>query len=122
MSKLFEINTILDKKGKISIIEKILPFEIKRIFYISDVDASIRGGHRHKKTIQALICLNGSCEIYINNGIVKENILLDNSSKGLILDPEDFHTMYNFTPGSILLCLASELYDITDYIHEEYND
>jgi dTDP-4-dehydrorhamnose 3,5-epimerase-like enzyme len=122
MSKIFQINTIVDIRGKINIIEKILPFEIKRIFYISEADNSIRGGHMHKKTIQALICLNGSCEIYINNGKTKETILLNNSSKGLLIYPEDYHTMYNFSHGSILLCLASELYDPTDYINDEYND
>ena len=79
-----------------------------------------RGGHRHKKTIQALICLDGSCEVYVNDGQKKEIFLLDSPSKCLLLKPEDWHTMDKFTKGSTLLVFASEFYNKDDYISEEY--
>ena len=99
--------------------EKLLPFEIKRFYCIYDV-AQKRGGHRHQKTIQALVCLGGSCEVYINDGLKKETFLLDSPSKCLLLEPEDWHTMDKFTKGSTLLVFASEFYNKDDYVSEEY--
>jgi quercetin dioxygenase-like cupin family protein len=96
-----------------------LPFNIKRLYYIYNVSKK-RGGHRHKKTIQALICLGGSCEVYINNGKQKMNILLDNEDKCLIIEPNDWHTMDNFSTNAILLILASEPYSSDDYINDRY--
>ncbi len=121
MAKLINIPTFTDGRGSLSVIEKILPFEIKRVYFISDANAK-RGGHRHKKNKQALICLNGSCEIFINDGSRKQTVMLDKKDKCLILDTKDWHTMDKFTGGAVLLVLASEYYDVNDYIDEEYKD
>ncbi len=119
MPSIINLPTFSDDRGNLNVVEKILPFEIKRFYYIYDVSAK-RGGHRHKKTIQALICLGGSCEIYVNSGEKEETILLDCPSKCLILDPKDWHTMDNFSKGATLLVFSSEYYDKNDYIDEEY--
>lgn len=101
-------------------IEKVIPFDIKRIFYIYGVDKEKRGGHRHKTTVQAAICIQGSCEIYNNNGEKEETFILDAPSKCLILEREDWHTMSNFSEDAILMVLASAYYDANDYIFEPY--
>jgi dTDP-4-dehydrorhamnose 3,5-epimerase-like enzyme len=119
MASILHLPTFGDSRGSLTVVEKLLPFEIKRFYYIYDV-TNKRGGHRHKKTMQALICLGGSCEIYINDGEKEETILLDSPSKCLILDPKDWHTMDNFSKGSTLLVFSSEYYDRDDYIDEEY--
>lgn len=116
-----DLKTFTDKRGNLTVIEKIIPFEIKRIFYIYGVDESKRGGHRHKKTIQAAICLKGSCHIYNSDGITENNYILDQPNKCLILEPKDWHTMYNFTSDAILMVLASAFFDQDDYIFEPYN-
>ena len=67
MAHIINLPTFGDDRGSLTIIEKVLPFEIKRLYYIYGADSK-RGGHRHKTTTQALITLNGSCEIFINNG------------------------------------------------------
>ena len=119
MAYIIKLPTFTDRRGKLTVAEKVLPFEIKRLYYIYDATEK-RGGHRHHKSIQALICLNGSCEIYVNNNIKDEIILLDSPDKCLIIDPVDWHTMDKFTPGSILLVFSSEYYDVNDYIDEAY--
>lgn len=119
MAYIINLPTFRDSRGSLTVVEKLLPFEIKRFYYIYNV-TSKRGGHRHKKTIQALICLGGSCEIYVHDGKREETILLDSPSKCLILDPRDWHTMDKFSKGSTLLVLSSEYYDVDDYIDEEY--
>jgi len=119
MAYLIDLPTFKDSRGNLTVVEKLLPFEIKRFYYIYDV-TNRRGGHRHKKTIQALICLGGSCEIYLNNGIKEEIVILDTPNKCLIVETKDWHTMDKFTQSSILLVFSSEFYDRNDYIDEEY--
>ena len=122
MAHLIDLKTSTDTRGSLTVIEKVLPFDIKRVFYIYGVgDPSlIRGGHRHNRTIQALISVAGKCSVFTNNGSIKEKFELDSPQKCLILEPQDWHTMSGFSKDSVLLVLASEYYDRSDYISEEY--
>ena len=122
MAHFIKIPSYQDPRGSLSVIEKIIPFEIKRVYYIYGVPKPdiVRAGHRHKKTIQALICITGSCVISNNNGNIKEKFILDTPDKCLILKPEDWHTMDSFTKDAVLLVLASEFYDRNEYIDEGY--
>jgi len=121
MAYFIDLQTKDDERGSLTVIEKVLPFEIKRVYYIYNNSNDLpRAKHRHKKTVQATICLKGSVEVYNNNGTTKENFLLDSPSKCLILEPQDWHIMHKFSDDAILLVLASSEYDIDDYIHEEY--
>ena len=97
-----------------------IPFEIKRVFYIYGVDDSKRGGHRHHKTIQAAICIKGSCFIYNNDGEKEEVFELNKPNKCLLLETNDWHTMYDFSEDAILMVFASEYFDAADYIHQPY--
>ena len=120
MANLIDLPTFSDARGNLTVIEKVIPFEIRRIFYIYGVDSSIRGGHRHHKTRQAAFCIQGSCIISNNDGCEEHDFVLDAPRKGLILEPPDWHTMHDFTPDAILMVLASEYFDPADYIHERY--
>ncbi len=122
MAYIINLTTRSDKRGKLTVIEKEIPFEIKRIFYIYGVDDSVRGGHRHKTTVQAAICLHGSCMVSNNDGEKKEDFILDHPNKCLILETKDWHTMHHFTPDAVLLVLASTSFDAADYIFEPYKD
>ena len=119
MAHIINLPTFSDERGHLTVVEKILPFEIKRFYYIYDV-SSKRGGHRHKKTVQALISLGGSCEVYVNDGESQETFVLDTPNKCLIVDAKDWHTMDKFSKGTTLLVFASEYYNSEDYIDEEY--
>ena len=120
MARIIDLKTFTDKRGNLTVIEKTIPFDVKRIFYIYGVDDSVRGGHRHKTTIQAAICLQGTCHIYNNNGVEENDFILDQPYKCLILEPNDWHSMDHFTPDAILMVLASEFFDPNDYIFEPY--
>jgi len=122
MAELISLKTYTDKRGNLTVIEKSIPFDIKRIFYIYGVDDSRRGGHRHHATVQAAICLKGACSIYNFDGEKKEDFRLDSPDKCLILQPKDWHEMYDFSPDAILMVLASEYFDANDYIYERYGN
>ena len=122
MAQLIDLKTFTDVRGNLTVIEKVLPFDIKRVFYIYGVDDSIRGHHRHKKTIQAAISLQGSCRIMSQGGKSQpvEEFILNLPSKCLILQNVDYHWMYNFSKDCILMVFASEYFDANDYIYEPY--
>ena len=120
MSYIIDLKTFTDKRGNLTVIEKVVPFDIKRIFYIYGVDNSKRGGHRHHKTVQAAVCIKGACTIYNNNGEKEEIYVLDKPNKCLIIESRDWHTMYDFTQDAILMVLASECFEEKDYIFEPY--
>ncbi len=120
MASIIDLQTFTNSRGNLTVIEKVIPFEIKRVFYIYGVDDSKRGGHRHRKTRQAAICIKGSCMIYNHNGQAEETFALNNPATCLILEPNDWHTMYEFTPDAILMVFASEYFDAHDYIYDPY--
>jgi dTDP-4-dehydrorhamnose 3,5-epimerase-like enzyme len=121
MASLIDLKTFTDKRGNLTVIEKVVPFDIKRIFYIYGVDDSKRGGHRHHKTRQAAFSIRGSCVIFNNDGAKQEEFTLDRPDKMLLIEPWDWHTMYQFSPDAILMVLASEYFDKSDYIFEPYS-
>jgi hypothetical protein len=123
MSSIINLETFTDKRGNLTVIEKIIPFNIKRVFYIYGVDNSERGFHRHKRTLQAAVAIQGECRINIQSGKGKpiKKIVLNSPSKCLIIEPEDYHWMDKFSKNCILMVFASEYYDSDDYIHLPYN-
>lgn len=122
MAYMIDLKTVTDKRGNLTVIEKTVPFDIKRIFYIYGVDESVRGGHRHHRTVQAAICIQGSCNIFNNDGTSTAEYILDRPYKCLILETKDWHSMSNFTPNAILMVLASEYFDPNDYIFDPYGN
>jgi dTDP-4-dehydrorhamnose 3,5-epimerase-like enzyme len=123
LAHILNIKTFGDSRGELNVLQDQIPFAIKRVYYMYGVpNDSVRGGHRHKKSTQALICLGGSCEIENNDGEKKETFILDHPSKILILEPKDWHIMQKFTENATLLVLASTKYDVNDYIDEPYNN
>jgi hypothetical protein len=121
MAYSIDLKTHTDSRGNLTVIENVLPFSIKRVFYIYGVDSSIRGGHRHHQTVQAAICIQGECKIYNHDGVNQKVFHLNKPSVCIILMPEDWHTMFDFSPDAILMVLASECFNEKDYIFEKYD-
>jgi hypothetical protein len=117
MAQIINATTHADSRGKLTVIDKLIPFDIKRIFYIYDVSAD-RGKHCHKRNISALLCVKGTCRVKVNDGKSTEVYALDAPEKILVLQPEEYRTMFDFSPDAVLLVLASEHFDPDDYIDE----
>lgn len=119
--KEIDLKHIKDKRGSIDILEDHINFNINRVFFINAPAGSIRGGHGHKKCKMLLVCPKGKIEIVVNNGSGRERVLLDDSSKAIYLDPEDWHIM-NFIEDSVLVVQASQKYNKDDYFYDEPKD
>ncbi len=108
-----------DERGQLIAIESgiHIPFEIKRVFYIYGTQPNVhRGQHSHHKTKEYLIAVNGSCKITLDDGKEKVTHLLDQPHIGLFLDAMVWRTMHDFSLDCVLLVLANEHYDDSDYI------
>jgi dTDP-4-dehydrorhamnose 3,5-epimerase-like enzyme len=123
MAQLLQIPVFDSEKGQLTVVEGLIPGNIKRLYYIDNVPSEAqRGGHRHHQTVQMLVCIKGSCTVYSDNGIEEQKFHLDSKRKGLLVNPEDWHVMENFSEGAILLVIANELYDVNDYIDQPYRE
>lgn len=121
--KLIDIPKIIDYRGNLAVIENdIIPFKIKRVYYLYDIPGgSYRGGHAHKKLNQFIIALSGSFEVVLKDTKKTQKILLNNPSKGLLITPGIWRELENFSSGAVCLVIASEEYEEDDYIRD-FND
>lgn len=111
-----------DERGHLVIVEgnQDVPFEIKRAFYIygSDHDV-IRGQHANKRTEFVLINVAGKSKVKVKDGEGNEAIYcLNRPHTGIYLPTMVWKDMYDFSDDSVLLVLASEHYDATEYIRD----
>ena len=120
---IINIPKIENSLGNIAVIEKdIIPFEIKRVYYLYDIpSSSIRGGHSHKKLHQVLIAISGSFDVILKDGISAQTITLNKPDKGLLITTNIWRELQNFSSGAVCLVVASDVFDEKDYIRD-YED
>ena len=117
--KKIKFPTYTNETGTLSFFEseRHIPFDIRRVYYIYDVQGnSRRGFHAHRDLQQVLFCIHGSCKLLLDNGTEQVNVLLDNPAEELLIESRIWREMYDFSPGAVLLVMAYEYYDVADYI------
>jgi dTDP-4-dehydrorhamnose 3,5-epimerase-like enzyme len=117
--KLIDFKTLGDDRGSLIAIEEgyNAPFDIKRVYYIFDTKKEVeRGFHAHINLKQIAISVKGTCTFVLDNGKNREEIKLDNPNKGLFIEGLIWREMKNFSSDCVLVVLASEHYDESDYI------
>lgn len=110
-----------DDRGSLIALEefKNIPFEIKRIYYIFDTKEGVgRGFHAHKELKQIAICVSGKCRMVLDNGKAREDVWLDSPTKGILIGNLIWREMHDFSKDCVLLVLASNYYNETDYIRD----
>jgi dTDP-4-dehydrorhamnose 3,5-epimerase-like enzyme len=121
--KLIEFPSLGDKRGELISLEvgpeKTVPFDIRRVYYIYHTEEGVgRGYHAHKDLKQVAICVSGKCKMIIDNGHSREEVWLDTPTKGLLIESMVWREMHEFSYDCVLLVLASEHYDESDYIRD----
>jgi dTDP-4-dehydrorhamnose 3,5-epimerase-like enzyme len=114
-----EFNVLGDYRGQLVALEenRNIPFDLKRVFYIFGTQEGVsRGNHSHYKTKQFLVAVNGSCKVTLDDGYNKETFNLNQPNLGLFQDALIWGTMHDFSSDCVLMVLANEYYDASDYI------
>lgn len=115
--RVITLRQIMDRRGVITVMQESLPFDVRRVYWITSADGQVRGGHCHRVTRQAMVAVTGSVRVDLDDGRHCDSIVLDEPSRCLVVEPEDWHTM-SFDAGAALLVLASHHFDPDDYIDE----
>lgn len=119
--QLIDLPKISDSRGNLSFAEggRHLPFEIRRIYYLYDVPSSAeRGAHGHRELQQVMIALAGSVEVELDDGFERRTCRLDDPAKGLYVCPMIWRELRKFSPGTVVLVVASLFHDEADYFRD----
>jgi len=120
--QILEFGEFGDERGNLVVAEcggMDVPFEVKRVFYMYGSDATvIRGRHANRRTEFVLINVSGSSRVKVDNGFETDIVELNRPRMGLYLPPMLWKDMYDFSRDSVLLVLASEHYDGSEYIRD----
>ena len=119
--KIIDLPSLGDERGSLIALESndSVPFDIKRVYYLFGTKKGVsRGFHAHKALKQLAVCVSGSCRFVLDNGLKKQDIVLDSPLKGLIIDKMIWREMYDFSDDCVLMVLADKVYDEGDYIRD----
>ncbi len=122
--EIVEIPRVVDSLGSIGIVEGplLLPFVVKRFYFIHDVPSGAsRGSHAHRRLQQLLVAVSGSVSVELDDSRRVERFALSGPEVGLHIPPGYWRTIRDFAPGSVLAVLASSEYCEDDYIRN-YDD
>jgi hypothetical protein len=111
---------ISDPRGNLTFIQfpDQIPFEIQRVFWTYNVPGGeIRGGHAYKTQQEVIIAISGSFDVITKgrNGRL-QRIQLNRGYEGLLLPPNTWRHLENFSTNSVSLHLSSSNFDENDYI------
>jgi hypothetical protein len=116
--KLIFIPKIEDPRGNLSVIEDtVIPFEMKRVYYLYDVPGGAeRGGHSHIAQQEFLVALSGSFDVILNDGQKHRVVTLNKPFEGLLITNGIWRELKNFSSGAVCLVVASAVFEEEDYI------
>jgi UDP-2-acetamido-3-amino-2,3-dideoxy-glucuronate N-acetyltransferase len=126
-AELINLPVFSDIRGQLIVGEfnKAIPFNVKRYFTVFNVPSSeTRGAHAHKECHEFLICVKGSVSVLVDDGINKEEYLLNNPREGLYIKPMTWTVQSNYSLDAVLIVFASDHYYAEDYIrnYDEFID
>jgi len=115
-----QIPKITDPRGNLAVIEKeVLPYTIKRVYYLYDVPSNAaRGGHAHKEQLEFLIALSGSFTVILDDGQHKKEIMLNKPDIGLLIPTGIWRELNDFSSGAVCLVVSSGEFEEEDYIRD----
>lgn len=118
---LIHLTNVQDMRGHLTVAEfdRDIPFEPQRVFFVYAVPSSeVRGAHAHRSCQQLLVCVHGRVNVVVDDGLHREEFVLDASHMGLHVPAMIWATEYQYSADAVLMVLASHAYDAADYIRD----
>ena len=119
--KILDLPKISDPRGNLTFIEggRHIPFEIKRVYYLYDVPGGAeRGAHGHRRLQQFIVAMSGSFDVILDDSFDTKTIHMNRSYYGLYVSPMMWREITNVSSGAVLMVLASDFYDASDYFRD----
>jgi hypothetical protein len=112
MSYIININTYRRDEVDLTVLENVFDEPIQRMFFLTNLKKdSIRGGNTTTNSYEGIICIKGSCKVNVIRDNVLNKYFLENQNTCLIIEPYDWHEIYQFEEDSILLAFSNMKYD-----------
>lgn len=118
-----DVPSFIDERGAISVLDKELPFMIRRVFWLHHIaEGKDRGGHALLDSSEIIVAVHGSFVVDLDDSETNTSILLDKPSKGLMIRPGVWFRTHSYKDDGVSLILAEEEYarDKYTYDYEEY--
>lgn len=118
-----DVPTFTDERGAISVLDKELPFQVKRVFWLHHIqEGKDRGAHALLDSSEIMVAVHGSIIVDLDDTVNKTSVLLDDPSKGLMIRPGVWFRTHSYKENGVSLILAEEEYarDKYTYDYEEY--
>lgn len=113
---IINIPTFTDERGAISVMDKELPFQVRRVFWLHHIaDGKDRGEHALLDSTEIIVAVHGSFVVDLDDIVNKTSVLLDSSDKGLVIRPGIWFRTHSYKDYGVSLILAEE-----EYAREKY--
>ena len=108
------------ENGDLGVIEfASLPFEPKRIYWLTGVDDDkSRGHHAHKNLRQYFVVIKGTVDIFLTDGVGEFSTTLHADGNAMLLAPGLWREIKNFSANAVLLVICDQPYSEKDYIRD----
>jgi acetyltransferase-like isoleucine patch superfamily enzyme/dTDP-4-dehydrorhamnose 3,5-epimerase-like enzyme len=119
--RVIELPRFRDMRGTLTVaeVDQALPFVPRRIFAVYEVpSARVRGEHAHRVCEQLLVCVVGTCNVMVDDGTSRSEVMLDTPTRALYIPPMVWSAEYSYSAEAILIVAASHKYDDADYIRD----
>lgn len=124
--RIINIKSVKEDDGILYVMEteNQVPFDIKRIFLVANVAlGKSRGDHATKKTRLILFPVAGMCNVVVDDGMgCKETFVMNDPSKGLLIEPMIWRSMQNFTSDCVMMAVCDKHFSAGSETIDDYNE
>ena len=120
---LIDVPTFSDNRGAISVLDKEMPFQVRRVFWLHHImEGKDRGAHALLDSSEIMLAVHGSFIVDLDDTVSKTSVVLADPSKGLVIKPGIWFRTHSYKKDGVSLILAEEEYSQSKYIadYEEY--
>lgn len=116
---IIDIPTFTDERGAISVMDKELPFQVRRVFWLHHIaDGKDRGEHALLDSTEIIVAVHGSFVVDLDDTVSKTSVLLDSPDKGLVIRPGIWFRTHSYKEDGVSLILAEEEYSRDKYTYD----
>ena len=117
--KMIDVPTFTDERGAISVMDKELPFQVKRVFWLHHIaEGKDRGAHALLDSTEIIVAVHGSFIVDLDDTVNKTSVLLETPDKGLLIRPGIWFRTHSYNNDCVTLVLAEEEYTRDKYTYD----